>query len=132
MRYASDLNDEQWAVIEVLTERSDPRGAERQHSMRQIINGILYVNKTGCQWRMFPREFPPWQTVYDHYRRFHQRGLWEKMMLNLNQKVREKRGARPRPVISSLTLKVSKPTPRAKREASTGARRSKGAAAKSQ
>jgi putative transposase len=130
MKYGSDLSDKQWAMIEAFTERSDPRGAVRQHSMREIINAILYLNKTGCQWRMLPRHFPPWQSVYDHYRRLQQRGLWEELLLQLNAKVRQKKGVTPAPATSSLIPKASKPMPKAKREASTEAKRSKGAAAR--
>ena len=130
MGYPTDLNDQQWNLIKSFTVRSDARGAVRKHSMRQIINAILYVTKTGCQWRMLPKEFAPWETVYDHFRRFQHRGVWEEILLELNKKVREKKGVPPPPVISSSTLKVSKPTPKEKHEASTEAKKSKVAAGK--
>ncbi|NKB25889.1 MAG: transposase [Kiritimatiellae bacterium] len=78
----SDLKDKEWSMIEVLTERSAPQGAHRKYDMRQIVNAIFYRVKTGCQWRMLPQEFPPWQTVYDHLRRLKERGLWEKRVAN--------------------------------------------------
>ncbi|MDB6135944.1 MAG: transposase, partial [Verrucomicrobiales bacterium] len=74
MNYSSDLNDAQWALIREFTVRPDPRGAVRRHYMREIINAILYVCKTGCQWRHLPVNFAPWQTVYDHFRRLRLRG----------------------------------------------------------
>lgn len=102
MNYSSDLNDAQWALIREFTVRPDPRGAVRRHSMREIIDAILYVCKTGCQWRQLPVNFAPWQTVYDHFRRLRLRGIWEEMMLRLNRRVREKRGRTPGP--SSLII----------------------------
>ena len=130
MSYPTDLSDQQWELIKSFTERSDARGAVRKHSMRQIINAILYVNKTGCQWRMLPKEFAPWETVYDHFRRFQHRGVWEEILLELNKKVREKKVVQLPPAISSSTLKASKPTPKEQCVASTGAKKSKVAADK--
>lgn len=60
--------------------------------MREVINAILYLNKTGCQWRMLPNDFPPWKTVYDHYRRMKLRGAWEQINDLLNHASREKKG----------------------------------------
>ena len=99
MRYSSDLSDEQWSLISFLFERSDPRGARGCHDKREIINAILYVNKTGCQWRLLPVHFPPWQTVYDHFRRLSLRGIWLEMNSLLNQESRQKKGERPPLVI---------------------------------
>ena len=122
MKYPTDLNDRQWALVEEFTRRPDPRGAVRRHAMRHILNAILYVNKTGCQWRMLPVDFPPWQTVYDHFRRLRERGAWEAMMLELNKKVRQKKGAIPDPPILLLTPKASKPMPKDRSAASTAAK----------
>lgn len=123
MKYPTDLTDRQWALVKPFTGRPDPRGAVRRHSMRGIINAILYVNKTGCQWRMLPVNFPPWQTVYDHFRRMRERGVWEEMMLELNRKVRQKKGETLNPHISSSTPKASKPPRRARSADSTGAKK---------
>jgi len=98
--------------------------------MRDIINAILYVNKTGCQWRMLPRHFPAWFTVYNHFWRLQERGVWEQLNTRLNELARQKKGARPRRAISSLTPKASRPATRDRREGSTAARRSRGAAAR--
>jgi putative transposase len=123
MKYPTDLSDRQWALVEPYTGRPDPRGAVRRHSMREIINAILYVNKTGCQWRLLPVNFPPWQTVYDHFRRMRERGVWEEMMLEMNRKVRQKKGAIPNPHISSSTPRASKPPRRGRSGASTAAKK---------
>jgi putative transposase len=83
-------------LIEPLTVRPDPRGARDKHARRTILNAILYVLKTGCQWEMLPKDFPPHQTVYDHFRRMSQRGVWAKINRLVNETSREKKGGRPR------------------------------------
>ena len=123
MKYPTDLNDQQWALVEGFTRRPDPRGAVRRHAMREILNAILYVNKTGCQWRMLPAHFPPWQTVYDHFRRLRERGVWETMMLELNKKVRQKKDAVPNPPILLSTPRASKPMRKGRRGVSTVAKK---------
>lgn len=93
--YPTDLTDAQWQSIEHLVGRSDPRGAVPKYPRRQIINAILYVTKTGCQWRMLPTNFPPWPCVYDHFRRLQQRDVWAEICRALNKRVRQKRGDSP-------------------------------------
>ena len=73
--YPSDLTDEEWQLIEPFFQRPDPRGNQGKHAKRDIVNAILYVVQGGIQWRMLPKEFPPWNTVYGHFRRFNQRGV---------------------------------------------------------
>jgi putative transposase len=51
--------------------------------LRQMVNGIMYVNKTGCQWRMLPKDFGPWETVYGYFRRWRREGVWERVMTQL-------------------------------------------------
>lgn len=66
MGYCTDLTDKQWQVIENLL---DDKDRKRKHSLRSIFNGIFYLVKTGCQWRILPKEFPKWQLVYYYYRK---------------------------------------------------------------
>jgi len=65
--YTSDLTDAQWEKLNGLIERYGPDptigGRPRTHSLRRVVDAILYVNKTGCQWRRLPKDFPPWETV---------------------------------------------------------------------
>lgn len=79
MAYQSDLTDRQWQLIEDLVGRPDPRGAKPVYERRDIIDAILYVNKTGSQWRMLPAHFPPRQNVYNHFRRMKLRGAWQEL-----------------------------------------------------
>lgn len=92
--YDSDLSDEEWALIAHHFQSTDKRGAASTHPKRTIVNAILYLNKTGIQWRMLPKEFPPWQTVYDHYRKWNQRRIWEAALDELNALHRKKTGKR--------------------------------------
>jgi transposase len=80
MRYTTDLTDKQWAVIRDLFKK-DGRGKHlKKHSKRELINGVLYLNKTGCQWELLPNDFPPYKTVSSFYHRAVKSGLWEKII----------------------------------------------------
>jgi len=115
-RYPSDLTDEQYALIEPLlpAAKSDAiqGGRPREVDLRQIINGILYTNRTGCQWRLLPRDFGPWSTVYDYYRTWRDDGTWQRIHDKLREKVRRRAGRKPTPsaaVIDSQSVKTCAP-----------------------
>ena len=107
--YPTDLKYTEWQTISEFFPRFDtgrPPKWERWH----IINAILYVNRTGCQWRMLPVNFPPWQTVYYYYWRWKREGLWERINAVLVQEVRKKAGRPEQPsaaVIDSQSVKTS-------------------------
>lgn len=84
MRYPSDLNDKAWERIADYFEPRGIGGRKPRHSKRLIVNAILYVVKTGCQWRWLPNDFPPWKTVYGHFRRWNLKGIWEQVLDTLN------------------------------------------------
>jgi len=65
--YPSDLTDEEWTLLKPLIPPAKPGGRPRHWEMREILNAIFYVLRSGCAWRMLPRDFPPWQTVYDYF-----------------------------------------------------------------
>ena len=92
--YASDLTDSQWRIIEPLLPQSPPGkpGSPCIYSKRAILNAIFYIEKTGCQWRMIPREFPPWNLVWQHFRKWRDTAVLENIRIALNKKVREKAG----------------------------------------
>lgn len=107
--YPSDLTDKQWKCIEHFFGRPDPRGARSKHEKRAIVNAILYVTKGGIQWRMLPKDMPPWQTVYNHFWRLNQRGVWEAVLVELNKLVRKQAGKKPVPsyaLIDSQSIKT--------------------------
>ena len=108
MKYPSDLSEKEWKLIEHHFERSDPRGNRGFHNKHEIVNAILYVLRGGIQWRMLPNDFPPWQTVYDHYRRWNERGVWEQALDELNRHVRKKleRGGPSYGIVDSQSIKT--------------------------
>jgi transposase len=67
LRYPSDLTDEEWALIEPLIPPGKSGGGKRRVSMREVVNGLMYVLSTGCQWRAIPKDLPPRSTVYDYF-----------------------------------------------------------------
>jgi transposase len=67
LRYPSDLTDEEWALIEPLIPSGKPGGGKRRVVLREVVNGLMYVLSTGCQWRAIPKDLPPRSTVYDYF-----------------------------------------------------------------
>lgn len=67
LRYPSDLTDEEWALIEPLIPPGKSGGGKRRVSMHEVVNGLMYVLSTGCQWRAIPKDLPPRSTVYDYF-----------------------------------------------------------------
>jgi putative transposase len=107
--YPSDLRDEEWAVIAHFFDRPDPRGNPGKYPKRAIVNAILYVLKGGIPWRMLPHDFPPWDTVYDHFRRWNQREVWEHALGVLNQQARRRQGKQKCPtyaIVDSQSVKT--------------------------
>ena len=68
-RYPSDLTDAQWSLIEPLLPPPATSGRAKEHPRRDIVNAILYLDRAGCAWRLLPKCFPPWETVYWHWAR---------------------------------------------------------------
>jgi putative transposase len=66
--YPTDLTDREWAVLEPLLPPAKPGGRPRSVNLRVILNGLFYVLRSGCQWRLLPRTYGPWSTVYAYYR----------------------------------------------------------------
>ncbi|MBX3475135.1 MAG: transposase [Planctomycetes bacterium] len=81
LRCPSDLTDDQWAIIEALLPPSGSGGPSGGHPVvvekREVVNALLYVNRTGCQWRMLPRNFPMWKTVHWYFTRYSADGTWQ-------------------------------------------------------
>lgn len=124
--YPSDLTDEQWSIIEPMIPPAEPGGRHREVDMREVFNGIIYLNRTGCSWRQLPHDFPPWGTVHYYYRRFRLDGTWELIHDKLREKVRRKVGKKPTPsaaVIDSQSIKTAAPQ-KGGRMAMTRARKS--------
>jgi len=111
--YPSDLTDKQWNLIAELIPEAEPGGRHRSVDMREVVNAILYLNRTGCSWRMLPHEFPPWGTAHYYYRRFRLDGSWRVIHDKLREKVRVQAGKKPTPsaaVLDSQSVKTSAPS----------------------
>lgn len=90
-RYPTDLTDEQWKLIEELVPSPKPGGRHEMHSRREIVNAILYHSRTGCSWRMLPRDLPPWETVYWYFAAWRDDGTLERIHEALRDRVRRAR-----------------------------------------
>lgn len=100
--YPSDLTDEQRRLIEPLIPQALPGGRPRSVEMRRVIDAILYLNRSGNSWRMLPRDFGPWPSVYHYFRTFRDDGTWQRIHDRLRAKVRRKVGKKPTPSAGSL------------------------------
>lgn len=111
--YPSDLTDEQWTLIEPLIPKPLPGGRPRSLDMRQVVNAILYLNRSGNAWRMLPRDFGPWSSVYHYFRTFRDDGTWQRIHDKLREKVRRRDGRKPTPsagVLDSQSVKTDAPS----------------------
>ena len=110
-RYTSDLSDKQWEKLKkLLPIKENGRGRPLEISMREAVNAMLYVTKTGCQWENLPSEFPHYQSVYYHYRKWCLDGTWEQVNLDLTQQARRAVGRCPHPsagIIDSQSVKTT-------------------------
>jgi putative transposase len=107
--YPSDLTDAQWAVLKPLVPTTH-EGRPRTVDMRKILNGIFYRCRTGCQWRMLPKEYGPYQTVYNYHRHWVVCGVWERMNAALRRAVRKAAGRNPTPSAGGLDSQTVKAT----------------------
>lgn len=102
MSYPSDLTDQEWSILEPLMPAPNRFGRPRKYGFREILNGIFYVDRTGCQWRYLPKDFPPWYRVYYYFRKFRLSGILERIHDQLRRKVRVKEGRHEEPSATSI------------------------------
>jgi putative transposase len=106
--YPSDLTDQEWELLEPLLESSQRRGRPPKWPARHVADAVFYLLRSGCAWRMLPREYPPWQTVYYHFRKWPLDGRLPQAHERLRAAVRESEGRDPDPsgaVIDSQAVK---------------------------
>jgi transposase len=110
LSYDTDLSDAEWTLLAPLLAPTTRRGRPRKHDLRLVLNAIFYILRSGEPWRLLPHEFPPWPSVYDHFRRWRQRGTWRSINDALRTRVRMLAGRDPQPhaaIIDSQTTRTS-------------------------
>jgi putative transposase len=95
--YPTDLNDAEWEALEPHVPAPNKLGRPRLHSSREILDAVFYVLKSGCPWRLLPREFPPWETVYWWFGRWPTDGTFERLNAALRGRLRVRSGRNPLP-----------------------------------
>jgi transposase len=102
LRYASDMTDAEWALI---VRRLPPRrrlGRPREVDLRKVLQAILYILSTGCQWRALPKDFPPYSTVQGYFYTWRDTGRWQKIVTALVRQARRKLGRKPIPTMAII------------------------------
>jgi putative transposase len=108
--YPSDLTDEQWSILAPLIPPTKHGGRHREVDIRRVVNGILYRNKSGCQWRMLPKDFPPWGTVYYYFAKWRDDGSLKRIHDFLRDWVRVLAGRDPSPKSANIDSQTVKST----------------------
>ena len=107
--YPSDLSDDQWAILEPLIPPAEPGGRHRSIDMREVLNTLLYLNRSGCQWDMLPHDLLPKSTVFGYFARWRDDGTWQTILDALRARVRKAAGREPSPkvaIIDSQSVKT--------------------------
>ena len=110
LTYTTDLTDEEWRVLAPLLPPEKAGGRPRKYPIREVINGIQYVLRTGCAWRLMPHDLPHGQTAYQTFRAWRRDGTWLRMHDQLRDRVRTRMGRHPQPsaaIIDAQTVKTA-------------------------
>ena len=127
--YPSDLTEMQWAKLEPLLK--PPRlgrhggGRPRKYELRRVVDALLYVVKTGCQWRQLPTNFPPWLSVHQQFRAWRDDGTWERVTKALREQGRKASGRNATPSVAIIDSQSAKTALKGGSAATTQARKSK-------
>lgn len=108
--YSTDLSDAEWAFLKGYLPTPQNDGRPRIHSLREILDAIFYLTRSGCAWRLLPHDFPPWQTVYHYFRTWRLDDTWERMHAALRERVRIRGGRDPYPsagIVDSQSIKTT-------------------------
>lgn len=111
--YLSDLTDEQWSLMQPLLPAPPGGGRSPNTDLREVVNAVRYLNRTGCGWRHLPHDFPPEGTVRDYFHRWRRAGIWQNIHDTLRRVVREDNDRQPEPtaaIIDSQSIKATRTT----------------------
>src|SRR3954454_5407740 len=109
-RYPSDLTRNQWKRLKRLLPPAKPGGRPRSVDLREVLNGISYITRGGCAWRMMPTDLPPWSTCYDYFRKWRDDGTWRRRNDTLRDQVRRKARRKESPGMGSIDTQSLKTT----------------------
>ena len=107
--YPTDLSDEQWKLLCLMLPPPERFGRKRQIDLREVFNALCYLARAGCQWRLLPKEFPKWETVYYYFRRWRESEWFVALNDKLRQEIRLRAGKQPDPsaaIIDSQSVKT--------------------------
>lgn len=110
MAYDTDVTEAQWLVIRPLCPVNTGYGRPMVLDLRQVINAIFYLGRTGCQWRNLPKDFPKWPSVYYYFRKWSQDNTWQKINEAVRKLERQKQGREPEPtgaIVDSQSVKTT-------------------------
>src|SRR5829696_515501 len=108
--YQTDLSDAEWACIEPHLPTPKSEGRPRIHDLREILDAVFYILRSGCAWRLLPHDFPPWKTVYHYFRLWRIDGTWERVNGALRERVRALAGREASPgaaIVDSQSVKTT-------------------------
>jgi len=100
--YATDLTDRQWEQIAPYLPPARRRGRPRKYDLREIFNALLYIDRTGCQWRLLPHDFPPYRSVFGIFVQWQRQGVFDRLHDVLVLKLRTAQGREPEPSVGAL------------------------------